>query len=103
MKIEIYSTPICPNCKTVKNALDSVGAEYESITGGESISVEDMQDNFMKRFGMPLRAVPFVVVDNEPIGDVMKFMPWFKEHKDNLKELTSSVDSVDDIDFDMDL
>jgi len=95
MNITLYSKPQCPGCDQIKNYLKAAGATYATITAGVDLSVEEMQKEVLELTGHQLTSVPFVTVDGQALGGLDKFMPWFRENKDALKEATAVNDDLD--------
>lgn len=95
MQITLYSKPQCPGCDQIKNYLKAAGATYTTVTAGVDLSVEEMQQEVLDSTGHQLTSVPFVMIDGEALGGLDKFMPWFRENKDGLKEATAKDDDMD--------
>ena len=68
MKIEVYGTPTCGNCKKVVNFLTENNVEHDYKTVNSDISVEELTDVI----GRVPRTVPVIVVDGseEVFGDL---------------------------------
>jgi len=64
MKITIYGTPVCPNCKNVLAFLKGNEAKYEYKVVGEDVSKEHLESVV----GRPVRAVPVIVVDGDELS-----------------------------------
>lgn len=95
MNIILYSKPACPGCDQIKNYLKAAQATYTTVTAGVDLSVEDMQAEVLEKTGQALTTVPFVLIDGEVLGGLDKFMPWFRENKDGLKEATAKDEDMD--------
>lgn len=95
MQITLYSKLQCPGCDQIKNYLKAAGATYTTITAGVDLSVEEMQQEVLDSTGHQLSSVPFVMIDGEALGGLDKFMPWFRENKDGLKEATAQDEDMD--------
>ena len=64
MKVTIYGTPVCPNCKNVLSFLKNNNTDYEYKVVGEDVSKEQLEDSV----GRPVRAVPVIVVDGDELS-----------------------------------
>jgi len=95
VNITLYSKPQCPGCDQIKNYLKAAQATYTTVTAGVDLSVEEMQKEVLDSTGLQLTSVPFVMVDGEALGGLDKFMPWFRKHKDSLKEATAQDEDMD--------
>jgi glutaredoxin len=64
MKITIYGTPVCPNCKNVLAFLKGNKADYEYKVVGDDVSKEQLEETV----GRSVRAVPVIVVDGDELS-----------------------------------
>ena len=81
VKIKVYSTPRCMQCKITKKVLDKYGVEYESI---ELKSGEERPEE-VKAF----QSAPVVVVTNKDDGEIISSWSGFSESR--IKSLTNLV------------
>ena len=61
MEVQVYGTPVCPNCDKVKMFLTSKDVPYSYSAVGSDITKEQLEE-VAKR---PVRAVPVIMVDGE--------------------------------------
>ena len=83
MKVEIFYSPVCPHCPSVRRLVSGVMERYPHV---EFIEVNTYTEEGIER-GMSMRvmAVPTVAVDDE-----IKLVGWPFEEKD----LTDLLDSA---------
>lgn len=69
MKVTVYGTPVCPNCKNVVSFLENNNTTYNYQTVGKDVSKEQLEESL----GRTVRSVPVIVVDgNELSFDSLK-------------------------------
>ena len=61
MRINVYGTKVCPNCKTVTNYLEGKGVEFWYNTIGVDVSVEQLTESL----GRIPRTVPIIMLDGK--------------------------------------
>lgn len=61
MEVQIYGTPVCPNCDKVKTYLSIKEVPYSYSAVGDDITKEELEA-VVKR---PVRQVPVIVVDGQ--------------------------------------
>lgn len=64
MKVEIYSTPSCPQCDVTKNFLKSKQIEYIEHVVGQTAQKQDIED----RCNCTVRTVPQIFVNDEYVS-----------------------------------
>jgi len=85
MRINVYGTKVCPNCKTVTNYLDEKAVEYRYDTIGTSVSVEQLTEHL----GRIPRTVPIIMMDGKETD-----FNGLKTRLNQLEVLSAGVDSL---------
>lgn len=62
MKVKVYSTPVCPECKVVKSFLEALNVDFEEINAAGNQKVIEYLE---KKTGQ--RKVPVIETENETI------------------------------------
>jgi glutaredoxin-like YruB-family protein len=62
MKIKVYSTPVCPECKVVKSFLEALNVEFEEINAAGN---QEIIEYIEKKTGQ--RRVPVIEADDQII------------------------------------
>jgi len=61
MKVNVYGTAVCPNCKTVTKYLEEKGIDYTYETVGEDLTIYQLTEIV----GHPVRSVPVIMMDDK--------------------------------------
>ena len=62
MKVKVYSTPVCPECKVVKSFLEALNVEFEEINAAGN---EEVIAHIEEKTGQ--RRVPVIETEEEII------------------------------------
>lgn len=60
MKVKVYSTPVCPECKVVKSFLEALNIEFEEINAAGN---QEIIDYLEKKTGQ--RRVPVIEANDQ--------------------------------------
>jgi len=85
MRINVYGTKVCPNCKSVTNYLEDKGVEYWYNTIGVEVSVEQLTESL----GRIPRTVPIILLDGKETD-----FDGLKTRLNQLEILAAGVDSL---------
>ena len=85
MRINVYGTKVCPNCKPVTNYLEDKGVEYWYNTIGVEVSVEQLTESL----GRIPRTVPIILLDGKETD-----FDGLKTRLNQLEILAAGVDSL---------
>ncbi|MFC1800884.1 glutaredoxin family protein [Nanoarchaeota archaeon] len=62
MKIKVYSTPVCPECKVVKSFLEALNVDFEEVNAAGN---QEIIEYIEKKTGQ--RRVPVIEADDQII------------------------------------
>ena len=62
MKVKIYSTPVCPECKVVKSFLEALNVDFEEVNAAGN---QEIIEYIEKKTGQ--RRVPVIEADDQMI------------------------------------
>jgi glutaredoxin-like YruB-family protein len=60
MKVKVYSTPVCPECKVVKSFLEALNVDFEEINAAGN---QEIIEYIEKKTGQ--RRVPVIEANNQ--------------------------------------
>ena len=85
MRINVYGTKVCPNCKTVTNYLDEKAVAYQYDTIGPDVSMEQLTEHL----GRVPRTVPIILMDGKETD-----FDGLKSRLNQIEILSAGVDSL---------
>ena len=74
MEIIIYKTPGCGYCTKIIELMERADVPYSSYMVGQDLTKEQFQEQYPE-----IRAFPFVIIDDQPIGGLVETVKLFVE------------------------
>jgi len=85
LKINVYGTEVCPNCKVVTNYLDAKDIDHTYETVGKDIDIAELCETL----GHNVRSVPVILMDGKETD-----FNGLKTRLNQLEVLSAGLDSL---------
>ncbi len=76
MNISVYTLPNCSSCSHMRELMSRANQTYEEISIGTDITYEDFKQKFPG-----IEALPYVVINDEPVGGLVEVALKFLKEK----------------------